>query len=224
MRYRGDWLGFRFHGHGLFSWNDSHSINGLFANDCPQNVLIMQPGSTQSRAVTFDGSKPVFHPSIRRAASYSGEVDLSASAASLTALQAQAQRGQRVSVASSEMSQQHLSFRILPSGEVDRRGADALDGSAEFPDRLHGPFAPLPAPLEKSGLKCTCHGEAKEGLNGLHRLRRPDTSVYIGEWLNGYEHGDGRWYDINRGTYEGLWSAGSFHGQGLFIFPDGTHS
>jgi hypothetical protein len=55
VRYRGDWLGFHFHGHGLFNWNDGHGINGLFVKDCPQNVLIVHPGSKQTRAVTFDG-------------------------------------------------------------------------------------------------------------------------------------------------------------------------
>ena len=75
--------------------------------------------------------------------------------------------------------------------------------------------------LGESRLKCSCHGIEKEGLFGLHRLRRADASVYIGEWLNGLEHGDGRWHDLNRGTYEGSWCAGRFHGPGLFIFPDG---
>jgi hypothetical protein len=77
------------------------------------------------------------------------------------------------------------------------------------------------AALGESGLKCSCHGTEKEGLLGLHRLRQSDASVYIGEWLNGLEHGDGRWHDLNRGTYEGSWCAGKFHGPGLFIFPDG---
>ena len=149
------------------------------------------------------------------------------------------------------MSQQHLSFRVLPSGDVDRlcpappwgqepdstevtdidarsrenprasSNSDDLASDLAIQGCHRAMVSQSSADLGRSGLKCSCHGLEKEGLFGLHRLRRADASVYIGEWLNGLEHGDGRWHDLNRGTYEGSWCAGRFHGHGLFIFPDG---
>lgn len=49
----------------------------------------------------------------------------------------------------------------------------------------------------------------------------PNGEVYEGEWSNGTKHGNGMWIGIKKDKYVGEWQCGKPHGQGVHTWING---
>ena len=67
-------------------------------------------------------------------------------------------------------------------------------------------------------------GEWRDGhASGQGTLTLPSGNRYVGEFLNGLRHGQGRWTNVVDGfNYEGGWSDGLLSGQGTATWADGA--
>jgi hypothetical protein len=55
---------------------------------------------------------------------------------------------------------------------------------------------------------------------GLGKLSRKD-GVYLGDWKNSLQHGNGRYQHQNGAWYQGQWKEGKPHGLGKMLTPEG---
>ena len=68
----------------------------------------------------------------------------------------------------------------------------------------------------KTGSKYIGQVNDKNERNGFGRYYVYHGGTYEGYWLNGYKHGQGKFYNKEgRLVYDGLWECGEPHGQGI---------
>ena len=68
----------------------------------------------------------------------------------------------------------------------------------------------------KTGSKYIGQVNDKNERNGFGRYYVIHGGTYEGYWLNGYKHGQGKFYNKEgRLVYDGLWECGEPHGQGI---------
>lgn len=70
--------------------------------------------------------------------------------------------------------------------------------------------------IMKTGSKYIGQVNDKNERNGYGTYYVIYGGTYAGYWLNGYKHGQGKFYNKEgRLVYDGLWEAGEPHGQGI---------
>ena len=119
-----------------------------------------------------------------------------------------------------------LGFTTSPGIEGWREITIAVGGSSRVVRTNQEKAKSLTAEAENEQstnlvVACLCCGTPEAELQGVHRVRLGDKSMYVGEWGAGLPNGSGRWHNMTLGTYEGEWKKGHLHGAGLWIWPNG---